>query len=414
MKITLLSYEYPPQTGFGGIGTYSYYHARALAKLGHEVRVLAGATSPTPLQQTEQDGVRVYRYRIDDLLMRGLRHLNQSRLKWSANRLETGWCMYHGLKSLLRQEEEDIVEMPECGGEGILVNHLLKRKTVVRFFSPARLIMPFYDVSSVDTTVCPSLEQIGISGATGYTSCARYLAEEARDRLGVRHPIRIIPNGIALDLFDGAERFDFRRKFGLPKDRLLILFSGRMERRKGIHLCPEIAASILERYDVDFLFAGSDLFGYLEHTLLPYLKTKKLKGSVHYLGKLNLPEIRSCVFAADIFLLTSLWDSCPYTCLEAMSASRAIVSSDQGGMPELIRDGENGLLAVNENPPSYVSKLEMLINDKALRERLGAAARRTVEERLTDVEVARQSVEFYRDVIKPSSPSKQVFTVCDR
>ena len=43
MKIGLLSYEYPPDTGFGGIGTYTWYHARALARLGHQVHVLAGA-----------------------------------------------------------------------------------------------------------------------------------------------------------------------------------------------------------------------------------------------------------------------------------------------------------------------------------------------------------------------------------
>ena len=47
MKIALLSFEYPSETGFGGIGTYAWYHARALVKLGHQVHVLAGATAPT-------------------------------------------------------------------------------------------------------------------------------------------------------------------------------------------------------------------------------------------------------------------------------------------------------------------------------------------------------------------------------
>ena len=48
MKIALMSFEYPPETGFGGIGTYTWYQARAMVKLGHEVHVLAGATSPAP------------------------------------------------------------------------------------------------------------------------------------------------------------------------------------------------------------------------------------------------------------------------------------------------------------------------------------------------------------------------------
>ena len=50
MKIALLSFEYPPETGFGGIGTYTWYQARALVKLGHQVHVLAGATSAAALR----------------------------------------------------------------------------------------------------------------------------------------------------------------------------------------------------------------------------------------------------------------------------------------------------------------------------------------------------------------------------
>jgi glycosyltransferase involved in cell wall biosynthesis len=172
-----------------------------------------------------------------------------------------------------------------------------------------------------------------------------------------------------------------------------------MEHRKGIHVCREIAASILERHKVAFVFAGQDLFNYMADILLPHLRTKKLKGSVHYLGKLDLMEVRSCLRATDIFVLPSLWENCPYSCLEAMAAGRAIVSSDQGGMPELIRDGDNGLLARSGDPESYAACLERLIEDKALRERLGAAARRTIEDSFTDTHIARISVEYYRECL---------------
>jgi glycosyltransferase involved in cell wall biosynthesis len=82
-----------------------------------------------------------------------------------------------------------------------------------------------------------------------------------------------------------------------------------------------------------------------------------------------------------------------------MAAGRAIVSSDQGGMPELIRDHENGLLAQSENAGSYISALEQLIEDTALRERIGAVARETIEKSFTDVQVARLSVEHYREYL---------------
>jgi len=397
MKIALLSFEYPVETGFGGIGTYTWYQARALAKLGHQVHVLAGAKSPTALRTEEHDGVTVYRFRSDGRLMAEFQKLDRLRWWWTKNRLENALSMYRGLKELERKHSYDVVEMPECGAEGLLINNFWRGHTVVKFHSPAQLIMPYYDVEPRDIMFCSLVEKLGFQRANRFSSCSQFLASELSDKLRVRRPIRVIPNGIDLELFDTAEEVDVRGQFGIPRDRPMIFFSGRMERRKGIHLCKEIAASILERYEVALVFAGQDLFNYMSQTLLPFLQSKTLRGSVHYLGKLNLTEVRSCLKQTDIFLLPSVWENCPYSALEAMAAGRAIVSSDQGGMPELIRDNENGILAKSEDPGSYISGLEKLIESRALRERLGAAARQTIEKSFTDVHIASLSADFYRE-----------------
>src|SRR5687767_10025275 len=120
MKVLFLSFEYPPETGFGGIGTYTWYQARALVKLGHEVHVLAGATRSTSLRAEGHDGVRVYRFRTDGFLMRALRPLDKYRLWWTKNRLENALSMYRGLSALERLHRYDLIEMPECGAEGLL------------------------------------------------------------------------------------------------------------------------------------------------------------------------------------------------------------------------------------------------------------------------------------------------------
>jgi glycosyltransferase involved in cell wall biosynthesis len=169
-----------------------------------------------------------------------------------------------------------------------------------------------------------------------------------------------------------------------------------MEPRKGIELCPEIVGTILERHDVAFAFAGRDLFGYMADTLLPRVKARTLRGSIHYLGELDLATVRACLHEADIFFLPSLWENCPYSCIEAMAAGRAIVCSDQGGMPELVQHEATGLLARSGDAGSYVVQLERMIADQALRQRLGDAARRTVETSLTDVRIAERSVACYR------------------
>ncbi len=403
MKIALLSFEYPPETGFGGIGTYTYYQARGLAKLGHEVHVLAGAIHPTNLRTTTHDGVTVHRFRRDGWLMRAIGRLDRAQLWWTKNRLENGLSMHVGLKALLRRHRFDLVEMPECGAEGFLINHSLPIPTLIKFHSPAQLIMDYYDVRRLDKLCCAAIEEWAIRGARALSSCSRFLADEVRMHFGIREAVRVIPNGIDLELFDKSESFDVRRKFNLPQDRPIILFSGRMEPRKGIHLCPEIVASITERYEVAFVFAGQDLFDFMAKMVLPHMQRRVCKGSLHYVGKLDLCDVRACLRAADIFLAPSLWENCPYSCLEAMAAGCAIVSSDQGGMPELIRHGDNGLLATNGSVAHFVAALEQLIEDRGLRERLGAAARRTVEESYTDREIARRSVEFYAKVLQGGS-----------
>jgi glycosyltransferase involved in cell wall biosynthesis len=401
MKLALLSFEYPPDTGFGGIGTYTWHQARALAKLGHEVHVLAGATEPTgEAHETRTDGVQVWRFRSDNIPMRALGSLGRLRLWWTKNRLENAVSMYLGLKRLQRRHQFDLIEMPECGAEGMLVNRLVDTATLVRFHSPARLIMSCYDVTRADHLLCSWAEQIAINGAGTLTAASRFLADAVRREMGIRAPMPVIPNGIDLEWFDASEQVDARRRFGIPHDKLMIFFAGRMEQRKGIHLCEEIAGSILERHDVAFVFAGQDLFQFMSETLLPSLRRRRLRGSVHYIGKLGLVDVRSCLRQTDIFFMPSLWENCPYSCLEAMAAGRAIVSSDAGGLPELIRDGENGLLARATDPKSYVTALERLIEDNDLRDRLGTAARKTVEASFSDVEIARRSIDVYREALK--------------
>jgi glycosyltransferase involved in cell wall biosynthesis len=399
LRIALLSFEYPPETGFGGIGTYTWHHARALRDLGHDVHVLAGSLEAQDLRQRDDDGVSVWRYRSDGLRMRLFRQLGRYRLWWTQNRLETALSMHHGLSELRRRHPIDIVEMPECGAEGLLVNRLHRVPSVIRFHSPAGLIMGGYDVTRADRTLCPLLEQLAIRGTRNYTSASAFLANEVRVELRIERSIPVVANGVDLAWFDHLGTTDARARFGIPADRPMIFFSGRMERRKGIHLCGEIASAILERHDVSFVFAGQDLFDYMSGTLLPSLEAKGLAGSVYYLGRLELADVRSCVRESDVILIPSLWENCPYSCLEAMAAGRAIVSSDAGGLPELVRDGETGLVARSGDVSSFVAQIERLLEDATLRGRLGQAARASVEASYNHLEIGRQALAVYESVL---------------
>jgi glycosyltransferase involved in cell wall biosynthesis len=408
MKIALLSFEYPTETGFGGIGTYTWYQARALARLGHEVHVLAGATEPCQLRREDHDGVIVYRHRVDSPWNRLARWLERGRLWWTKNRIENAFSMKDGLQRLLETNDYDVIEMPECGAEGAFLGRYFQVPTVIKFHSPAKIIMPTYSVPKLDRLICPILENRALRGASALTSCSQFLAHEAERQLPVKLPIDVVPNGIDLDLFDQGDSIDMRGREGIPAGRKIILFCGRLERRKGIHVMKEVAARILREREVAFVFAGQDLFEYGKRSLEPALRRSAKRGSYHLLGRLTLPEVRSCLKQADIFVMPSLWENCPYSCLEAMAAGRAIVCSDAGGLPELIHHQENGLMARVENVEEHVSYISRLLDDANLAACLGDAARNTVEKSFTDSVIAEQSLACYREAISrhPSSPPR--------
>ena len=403
MNIAILSYEYPPETGFGGIGTYSYYHARALAKLGHQVHVFAGSTR-VGVFHSEHDGVRVTRVKADGWVQRALTPARTREWFWFHNRVETAHAQYIAVREALRHETFDIVEAPECGADAAAVSTLLRVPVAVRFHSPARLIMGTYKTPKADRELTAAVERIAISRARVRTACSRFVAEEVADKMGVRRPIHVIPNGIDLEQFDREEGLDARHPLELPADAVTVFFANRLEERKGIHLITDIAVRVMKRYaHVHFVLAGRDLFGYVANTVVPAIRAQGLADRFHVLGALDLPTVRGLLKRSDIFLLPSLWENCPYSCIEAMAAGRAIVSSDCGGMPELIADRTNGLLAGTGDASSFAQRLEELIEDRPLRERLGAAARRTVEERLTDVGIARRLCDVYGEALGGAS-----------
>ncbi len=396
MRIALLSYEYPPDTGFGGIGTYAWYQARALARLGHDVHVFAGATKPGVFR-SEHDGVAVTRVKREGWFHEMLDGARKKRAWWFQNRLTTGRDAYEALAKAHAQKPFDFVEAPECGADAMVSTTMLGVPTAVRFHSPARLIMNIYDVPRIDRVLTAFAEQLAINQAQVLTSCSGWLADEVAAKMGEKKPIHVIPNGIDVPLFDRDEGIDVFERFALPRDKKLIFFANRMEERKGIHIVKAMVEKTLAQYsDIAFVFAGGDPFGWMQKRILPWVADQQLQSRFFYLGKLGLPEVRACLKVSTIFLIPSLWENCPYSCIEAMTAGRAIVASDCGGMPELIADRRTGLLARSGDPESFVAVLREMIEDDRLRERCGAAARAEVEARLVDTKIAARSVEVYQ------------------
>ncbi len=412
MRIGLLSYEYPPETGFGGIGTYTWTQAHALARAGHEVHVLAGATVSGPIRgpiRSEVDGdVTVWRSPGSRLARRLAGALGRLGWWWSRNRFENGLRMRRLLREVTSRQGLDIVEIPDCGGEGLFLEPRPELPVVVRFHSPAALIMPYYDTRRGDRRLCARLERRGIRRARAATACSDFLAREVRTRLQVALPIVTVPNGIDLARADEAPPFDLRARLGSPTteatetteaiaaDQAIVLFAGRFEPRKGSALLCDLVPELLARRAVAFVVLGDDLFGLAERELAPRCRARPLRGSLHLLGRRPLAEVRSAMRQADVILLPSRWENAPYTVLEAMAAGRPLVVSRVGGLSEMVVDGREALFAADQDLAAHLAAVERLLDDRDGARNLGAAARARVERDFTAERMAESSLAIYR------------------
>jgi glycosyltransferase involved in cell wall biosynthesis len=115
-------------------------------------------------------------------------------------------------------------------------------------------------------------------------------------------------------------------------------------------------------------------------------------------------DVAELLAQADVFVLSSRSEGLPISILEAMAAGLPVVASDVGGIPELVVDGETGLLVPAGDPDALAAALRRLVEDGELRRRLGAAARARVEQRFSVEQARRSHVELYERLLAGGLP----------
>ena len=187
---------------------------------------------------------------------------------------------------------------------------------------------------------------------------------------GVRaERITLLPNPVAPP--ELGARDELRTRHGLEGPTLV--FAGRLAPQKRL----DVALDALARADgVTLLIAGD---GPDEQELRRHAGTLGLDGRARFLG----PQPRRTVFellrAADAALLSSSWENFPHMAVEALAVGTPVLATSVGGVAEIVRDGENGLLVPSEDPEALAEAIRRYFADAGLRERLSAAAPSSVE-----------------------------------
>ncbi len=189
--------------------------------------------------------------------------------------------------------------------------------------------------------------------------------------LGVKETakITIINDGVDAELFSTRET-NLKKNLNLGR-ATIITFVGRLIPAKGVQDVLSIFPDIKEQYGkVKLLIVGD---GYYKQELQKLVREKN-KDDILFLGQKNNQEVAEILNITDIFVSPSYLDSSPYSLFEAGNIGIALVAADTPGIRDFVKDHENGLLFSPGDVKTLKNKICQLIEDDALRGRLGRNA----------------------------------------
>lgn len=408
MNICILSREYPPETGWGGIGNYTYRLARGLSRLGAQVHIIAQSLDA----DKEYIDRNVYVHRVAHKTTFPVKR----RFQEFCLRLEYSRSVYQKLREVIRTYNIDIVEAPNFSAEGFVYSLCKTTPLVFRLHTHFSEVIEFSRWrKNLDRRLSCWLEDAAIAGSDLITCSTTAHAETIARGTGVKKEnIRIIPLGVPLPGIEKSPVIPLSQR-GKGETNASVLFVGRMEERKGAHILARAIPHLLKhRPDAHFYLAGRDTFVNNEAITLAGEANASFKNrlladipqhcrdNVHFLGHVADDELAGYYRGCDLFAAPSLYESFGLIYIEAMSFGKPVIGCGVGGVPEVVEDGVSGMLVPPEDHLALAQGMLILLNDRELRKKMGENARKRVENNFTETLMAQRTLAAYSDVLQRS------------
>ena len=364
-----------PHSDGGGQVRYVQNLAGELRRLGHAVTI--GCRSGSVLARVARDSgseaLDVFQF------ARGLRPL-----RW--------WSDIRAMKSFLAKERPDVIHVN--GSQ----DHWVAAITRTLFQRRACILRTRHNTYSVKR---------GLANRWLNTGCtARQIAvcEMVRRTLS-GHPafdparLTAIHNGVDTVRYapDPACRERMRAEFGYAGDDIVFGIAARLVEAKGHTFLFEAAARLADEIpSLRILVLGQ---GTLEMALKAQVRQLGLEPLVHFAGFRN--DMECCVHAFDVGVLPSIdCDTSSFSLKEQMAAGIPVISSDYGGLPEIVSNGWEGLVVPHGTVEPLAAALRTLAASPELRRDMGMAGRERVLRDFSLESFAARTVEVYRKAMK--------------
>lgn len=400
MRIALISYEFPPDTGKGGIGTYNVQLASLLIAKGFDVHVFAGTTKPSYKEVLHH--VNIHRVNCKDPF------------DFRAN-VVAEFSVEQYIKDF------EIIESPEIHGNAWGIKKAFPQIPLI-----VRLHAPNYLVEYLKKKYIPVLAKLRfVAGALrrgkldlGYWRKYNYLNDndfqftkiadaitapsETMKQWAVKH-WHILPKDITVI----ANPFvPIKALLEIPINERVgkneIVFFGRLNVLKGLVNGTLAMKKILAEFpNYHFKVVGDDGAGPNTGQSMKQWMQKKLKkviSNVSFYDGQEYDKLPAHISNATIALLPSLFESFSYTCAEAMAAGKAVVGSSSTGMEDIIVNNYSGLLVNAENKKDIYFALKKLIKNDSLRYSISKTAKKNITTLFNADALAHQYINYYKSV----------------
>lgn len=408
-RVCLLTETYYPVIGGGE--TQARALAEGLVSCGLNTIVLTRRTDASMSKREELGGVVIFR-----LPPVGHQHLR----KWG--------LLFTSLAMLFRLRQcYDVLFVSGfrvLGIAAVFMSKLLGKRCILKADSLGEMSGDFFaaGLATIGLTRDHLLFQMGLRLRNAILKRADLfvaISSQVRAELlaqGIRPTqIRAIPNSVDTQVFqpvDTQKKRKLRSKLGMTPDETIVIYTGRLVSYKGLPLLLEVWRRIIRNGFQGRLFlvgsGGLDLHN-CERLLRDDVAQHQLDAYVHFTGSVG--NVHEYLQASDIFVFPTENEAFGIALIEAMACGLPTIATAVGGIKDIVRHHENGLLIPPGDFQALERALNELLHDRHLAIRLGQAAWESVHERYSLQAVLQQYLCLFREDIMTdkniSSPGQQ-------
>jgi len=395
VKVCFISPEYLPLSG--GTGAYVYYLSNELMKHGHSICVVTGYDASADVKVNEQLSAFFLKTPrtplVKSFLFAGSAHRKMNKIRASC-----AADIAHANLPLVPS-----FAIPAGFGKTLVttVHSTWKGEAEAIRGEPYSRLNPNEKFMVSFNWFLRIFEEKMLERANRIIGVSDFTRRELLQYYKVKaDKIRVIHNGVDTRKFQPAtDKRKVKEELGLNPEDIAILSVGRLYARKGLFTLIESMPAVVKRFrNAKFVISGKGQSNEMRK-LVAHATRLGVRENIVFTGYFPDKKLPKLYQAADVFAFSTFYENLPFAVLEALSTGLPVVTTNVGGIPEMIESGKNGFLVQPFNTNQLSDKILHCLEHPAEAAEMGASARQTILERFDWRLIVQKVLRVYEEAL---------------